>query len=318
MAIDALYRAVSRTARVLAPLSRGGEASIVPKSTIAGRALVAVVAIMTFLASLTTGSVMLVRASANEWQADVAREVTIQIRPMAGRDMEADVRGAITLARGIPGIGDVRAYSKEESGRLLEPWLGAGVTLEELPLPRLIVVRADGEPDLAQLRRQLTERIPGATLDDHRAWIDRMRTMARTAVVGGLVILLLVLTATMLSVTFATNGAMATNRPIIEVLHFIGAKDSFIASHFLRHFLVLGLKGGALGGGMAVLVFAAVQFASGWFTGTASGDQLTALFGSFSLGLLGYAAVLAQIFVTAAVAALASQRTVNRTLASIQ
>jgi cell division transport system permease protein len=111
---------------------------------------------------------------------------------------------------------------------------------------------------------------------------------------------------------------MATNRPIIEVLHFVGAEDRLIAGHFLRHFLALGLKGGAIGGGMAVLVFAAVQMASGWLTGTASGDQLQALFGSFSLGLVGYTAVVAQIFVTAAVAALASQRTVNRTLASIE
>lgn len=314
MVLDILRRFAPRTADALTRT----EAPIVPKSTLSGRALVAVVAIMTFLASLTTGAVMLVRASAQEWQADVAREVTIQIRPTSGRDIEADVRGAIALARAVPGVGDVRAFSKEESGKLLEPWLGAGVTLEELPVPRMIVVRADGQPDLAQLRRMLTERIPGATLDDHRAWIDRMRTMARTAVIGGLVILLLVLSATMLSVTFATTGAMATNRPIIEVLHFVGAKDSFIASHFLRHFLALGLKGGALGGGMAVLVFAAVQFTSSWLSGTASGDQLTALFGSFSLGVLGYGAVLAQIFVTAAVAALASQRTVNRTLASIQ
>jgi cell division transport system permease protein len=317
MTMEAPYHPALRSEAARAPIPRAA-APIVPKSTIAGRALVAVVAIMTFLASLTTGSVMLVRSSANEWQADVAREVTIQIRPASGRDIEADVRAATALARAFPGIGDVRAYSKEESGHLLEPWLGAGLSLDELPLPRLIVVRIDGRPDLEQLRRQLAERLPGASLDDHRAWIERMRTMARTAVVGGLLILLLVLVATMLSVTFATTGAMATNRPIIEVLHFVGAKDTFIASHFLRHFLVLGLKGGALGGGMAVLVFATVQFATGWLTGSASGDQLTALFGSFSLGVLGYAAVLAQIFVIAAVTALASRRTVNRTLASIQ
>jgi len=58
---------------------------IVPRATISGRSLVGVVAIMTFLASLTAGAVMLVRSAANEWQADIAREVTIQIRaPEAG------------------------------------------------------------------------------------------------------------------------------------------------------------------------------------------------------------------------------------------
>src|SRR6266849_5241791 len=78
------------------------ETPIVPQSTISGRALVAVVAIMTFLASLTTGAVMLVRAAANEWQADVAREVTIQVRPVAGQDIEADVAKAVAIARALP------------------------------------------------------------------------------------------------------------------------------------------------------------------------------------------------------------------------
>ena len=54
----------------------------------------------------------------------------------------------------------------------------------------------------------------------------------------------LVIAATVLSVTFATRGAMATNRSIIEVLHLIGAKHGFIAGQFQRHFLALGLKGG--------------------------------------------------------------------------
>src|SRR5260370_27643892 len=78
------------------------ETPIVPQATISGRALVAVVAIMTFLASLTAGAVMLVRAAANEWQADVAREVTIQVRPATGRDVEADVARAVALPPPLP------------------------------------------------------------------------------------------------------------------------------------------------------------------------------------------------------------------------
>src|SRR6201982_4124105 len=87
------------------------ETPIVPQATIAGRALVAVVAIMTFLASLTTGAVMLVRAAASEWQADVAREVTIQIRPVAGQDIEIEVLKAVIIARVSAGIAEVRPYS---------------------------------------------------------------------------------------------------------------------------------------------------------------------------------------------------------------
>ena len=70
------------------------ETPLVPRNSISGRALVAVVAIMTFLASLTPGGVSLVSQAATAWQADVSREVTVQLIPAAGRDIEADVSKA--------------------------------------------------------------------------------------------------------------------------------------------------------------------------------------------------------------------------------
>ena len=289
---------------------------LVPRNSISGRALIAVVAIMTFLASLTTGAVLLIGSAASEWQSDVAREVTVQIIPAPGRDLDASVDKAAAAARAFPGIGDVRAYSKEESSKLLEPWLGSGLKLDELPVPRLIVVKiaAGAAPDLPQLRRILAEQVPGATLDDHRGWIDRMRAMAGTAVAAGVGILILVIAATMLSVTFATRGAMATNKPVIEVLHFVGAKNGFIAGRFQRHFLLLGLQGGAIGGGIAALLFVLAGAVSGWFAGSAGGEQTAALFGSFSIGITGYVAVLGQVVLIAVVTAMTSRHTVNRTL----
>jgi cell division transport system permease protein len=292
---------------------------LVPRNSISGRALIAVVAIMTFLASLTTGAVILVASAASEWQSDVAREVTIQIIPAPGRDLDAAAAKAAAAARAFPGIADVRTYSKEESAKLLEPWLGNGLKLDELPVPRLIVakVASGAAPDIPQLRRMLAEQVPGATLDDHRGWIDRMRAMAGTAVAAGVAILLLVIAATMLSVTFATRGAMATNKPVIEVLHFVGAKNGFIAGRFQRHFLLLGLQGGAIGGGSAIVLFALAGAISGWFAGTAGGEQTAALFGSFSIGIAGYIAVLGQVVLIALVTAVTSRHTVNRTLDTI-
>ena len=295
------------------------ETPLVPRNSIAGRALVAVVAIMTFLASLTTGAVILVARAASEWQSDVAREVTIQIIPAPGRDLDAAASKAATVARGFPGIGDVRIYSKAESSKLLEPWLGSGLSLDELPVPRLIVVKIarGAAPDLPQLRRILAEQVPGATLDDHRGWIDRMRAMAGTAVAAGMAILVLVIVATMLSVTFATRGAMATNKQVIEVLHFVGAKNAYIAGRFQRHFLLLGLQGGAIGGGIAIVLFAIAGAISAWFPTTPGGEETAALFGSFSIGLAGYLAALGQIVLIALVTAATSRHTVNRTLGTI-
>src|SRR5499427_9930456 len=84
---------------------------IVPRASISGRALVAVVAIMTFLASITTGAVLLVSASAAEWQSDVASEITIQVRPQAGRDLERDVAAAAEAIRGQSGVVEVKPFT---------------------------------------------------------------------------------------------------------------------------------------------------------------------------------------------------------------
>src|SRR3979490_1721196 len=99
---------------------------IVPRASIAGRALVAVVAIMTFLASITTGTVLLVSASAAEWQSEVASEITVQVRPSAGRDLDRDAAAAAEVMRTQPYVLQVKPFTKDESAKLLEPWLGSG------------------------------------------------------------------------------------------------------------------------------------------------------------------------------------------------
>jgi cell division transport system permease protein len=117
---------------------------------------------------------------------------------------------------------------------------------------------------------------------------------------------------------FATRGAMSTNRAIVEVLHFIGARHAFIAGEFQRHFLILGLKGGAIGGGAAILLFTLASGLARLLRGTPGEDQIASLFGTFSIGVNGYAAVLGQVVLIAVVTALTSRLTVRHTLRTLE
>jgi cell division transport system permease protein len=292
------------------------ETPLMPAGSIAGRALIIVIAIMTFLASITAGSVELVASAASGWRADVSREVTIQVRPRGGRDIAPDVERAAALARATPGVRAVKVLDKAESDRLLEPFLGSGLDLGELPIPRLVVLQLapGGRVELAGLRTRLAAEVQNASLDDHRLWLSRLAAMAGSLVAVGVAIMLLVLTATALAIAFATRGAMAGNRHIIEVLNLVGATDGFIAKEFQRHFLRLGLKGGAIGGAAAIALFwIAARFQRG-LEATPGGDQIEALFGTFDLGLRGYAAMVAIAFVVALTAAIVSRVTVYRNL----
>ena len=266
---------------------------LVPAASIAGRALVTVIAIMTFLASLAAGAAVLVAGASRDWQASVAREATVQVRPVPGRDIEADVARAAAIARAAPGVAAVDAFDRDRAAKLLEPWLGATLDLGDLPIPRLVVLRlAPGARlDGAALRASLADALPDASLDDHAAWQGRLSAMADTLVGVAGVVFVLVLTALGLAVAFATRGVMAGNREIMGVLHFVGAEDRFIAREFQRHFLRLGLQGAGAGGALAGLTFLLAGVLTSRLVGGPEADEVGALFGTFSLGARGYAAI---------------------------
>ena len=291
-------------------------APIVPKSGVASEALILVIAIMSFLACLTVGAVSLINQSARTWQSQISREATIQIRPADDFDMPTALADALGIADQYAGVRGARIISLDETKALLEPWLGPGLGLEELPLPRLVVVTIDesSPPDFNAMRTAITEAIPNASLDDHRAWVDRLVGMARTTTYIGLGILALVLAALVLTVIFATRGAMSGNRNLIEVLHFVGARAGFIAGQFQTRFLLSGIWGGVIGGGVAVVVFVLINWWASRNIITPEGEQASAFFGDFSIGAAAYGGVFAVIALVGLLTALTTRLTVLSTL----
>lgn len=295
--------------------SRERNAAIVPERSVAGRTLVLLIAIMTFLSGVTLGGVVLVQKSALAWSSDVGREVTIQLRPVDGEVMESNLRTAVALAEATPGVANARALTLEENQQLLEPWLGAGVDLGAIDIPRLVVVQLSdpAETDLDKLTSDIAT-IPGASLDTHAAWRQQLNVMAGTVVASGLLVLTLIVAATVLAIIFATRGTMSSNREIVDVLHFVGASNSFIAGEFQGRFLTIGFRGGIVGGVAAIAFFFLVGLAAGSVVPNEASQQLGILFGRFALGFDGLLGILAVIPVIAAVTAITSRMTVRRFL----
>jgi cell division transport system permease protein len=192
-------------------------APLIPRDSVAGRALVVVIAIMTFLACLTAGAALLVADASQAWRSDVLRDATIQVKPRPGDDVESLVAKAVAIAAQAHEVDSVHALSKAESEKLLEPWLGAGLDLSELPVPRLILLRlrGQGSQNLATLRKALASSVPQADLDDHRIWASRLGTMADAVVILAAALFALMIVAMGTAIGFATRGAMAGNREII-------------------------------------------------------------------------------------------------------
>jgi cell division transport system permease protein len=298
------------------PASLSRNAPLVPVDSAGGQALAAVIAILTFLAALCAGGAELVAASSAQWRSEIAREVTIQIRPNAQRSIDQDVERAVALARQAPGVEAAQAFTKEESERLLEPWLGTGLDFNDLPVPRLIVIkiREGAKPDFSTLRQSLQRDVPGATLDDHALWVSRLSTMANTIIGVGVFLVSLVLVAAGLAVIFATRGAMASNREVVDVLHFVGANDDFIAKEFQRRFFRLGLRGAAIGAGAAMVLTLILGLVTRSWRASPTGDQIEALFGAFMISWRGYAIVVLIALFVAVITGIVSRLTVRRFL----
>ncbi|MFK7903070.1 MAG: cell division protein FtsX [Nitratireductor sp.] len=288
--------------------------NIVPRESISGQALLTVITIMAFLACLTLGAVSMVNDTAKGWQNDISREVTVQIRPFEGVDMDLAIREARLILMSFEEVDNVTLLSDDATKRLLEPWLGTGLVLEELPIPALLTIniKDDTRPNFALIKSRLAEAVPSASLDDHRSWVDRLTNMAYATVITGIIIFSLVMTATILTVVFATRGAMASNREIIEVLHFVGADRKFISKEFEQHFLKLGLKGAIAGGLAAILCFVLLHFWVSLRQATPEADQINALFGSIALSWMGYAGIVLVIFAVSFLTAFTSRVTVKK------
>jgi cell division transport system permease protein len=294
-----------------------GTAPIVPAGSVTGRSLTLVISIMCFLACLTAGAVYMMNQSASAWLKDIASEVTVQVEGRDKADGEKTLNEVATFLNQQPGIIKARVLSLAESGGLLEPWIGNSEALKTLAVPRLIALEVDRNrpPEFEPLRAKLAGTFKGVFLDDHRQWQSQIRTVTRSFALGGLAILLLVAAATTAIIISATRAAMSSNRDIVEVLHFVGATDRFIAREFERNFLRVGVRAGLVGAISAMVVFALMptlmELLGG---GTVSLAEMRRLVGSGTLDLVGYLVLAGLVFVVAALCMLTSRFSVYRIL----
>lgn len=306
------FYAPARQTRVAAP--------IVPAGSVTGRSLTVVIAIMCFLACLTAGAVYLVNRSAAAWFEDIASEVTIQIEPIENTDIEKRTTQVALFLAKQPGVSRVRPLSIEDAARLLEPWLGKTASaLSALPVPRLIAleINRSSPPDMQVLAANIENSFRGVVLDDHRHWQAQIRAVTRSLALGGIAVLALVGAATTAVIVSATKSAMSSNREIVEVLHFVGATDTFIAREFEKHFLALGIRAGLLGAGAAAAVFLFMPLIT-WFIGgnAVTGAEIRRLIGPTSLDIPGYILLAIVLVVISALCMLTSRYGVYRILHS--
>src|SRR5207302_9015757 len=148
----------------------------------------------------------------------------------------AQIEKVLAQLRAAPGVAGAVPLDDAANAKLLEPWLGQGIRVQDLQLPRLIDVRLDpaAQLDRDALAKSLADLVPGARIDDNQRWLDRLYDAALAIELIAALVVLLVAAAAVMSIVFATRTGLAIHHGTVEVLHLIGARDTYIAGQFQR------------------------------------------------------------------------------------
>ena len=294
-----------------------GAAPVLPLARDASsRFLPWLIAFMVWLATLALAAVMVLSAAGLQWREGLTGSLTVQIVPTEAMDatgLANRLSQAVALLRATPGVASATIVPDERIAALLEPWLGRDALSGGLglPVPRLIDVTltreaARGNFDSAALAERLKAAVPGAALDDHGQWLERLIALANAVEAIALAVLALISLAAVATVVFATRTGLAIHHDVIEVLHLIGAQDSYVARQFQLNALWLGLKGGAAG----------VVFAAGTLLvlGYLAGRVEAGLLPPFEMSTAQWASLAGVALVAAAISLVTARVTVLRTI----
>jgi len=243
---------------------------VVPPSGYTARLTSFTAGAMAFLAVFALAMAMATGRLADRWSSELARTATVRISARSGQ-MDAQLKAALKVLETTPGIKSARLMTEAEQRKLLEPWFGADLPLENLPVPRLIEVTEDAVgPDAEGLRLRLAGEAPGAIFDDHERWRRPLVNAAtRLRLLAGIAVARIAL-STAAMITLAANSALSANATVVSVLRLVGARDTYIARAFVRRFTLRALMGaltGTLVGVLGILMLPAAAEEGAFLTG---------------------------------------------------
>ena len=197
------------------------------------------------------------------WSAQLSRTSTVQLllSSEALRDAQTAEAQAI-LGEAVDGA-EVYVLSREDSLRLIRPWLGDTALPDGLAVPGVLTVRSPSPLPVESLQRRFEAQGIRATIDDHSRFSSGLeRTVGRLVLLGSALVGLTLLAATAVS-AFATRAGLAAQATIIHVLVQAGASDRFIARLFVGRAARDGALGGAIGAAVGVAFWLFVSFGPG-------------------------------------------------------
>jgi cell division transport system permease protein len=229
----------------------------------ASRFLPWIIALMVYLAALVlAGSFTLSHTIMASHRAQMDG-FSVHLPHMNEKEKEhGTVDKALAIVRNMPGVEDADILTSKRIEEMVEPWLGKSESLSSLPLPTVIEAKvAEGSTvDYEDLKTRISAVAPAASIDDHKKWMAQFSAFVNIVQLALFCIALLIICTTASIVIFACKTSLKIHRGTVNLLHRMGAVDSYIAAQFQHHAAALTLKGAFIGSGFAGATLLALHF----------------------------------------------------------
>lgn len=277
--------------------------------------LTVLIGLMTVLAMMALCASFVLAAMTARWSSGLENRITVEIpaRTRDGALLDADAIASLTdkiaaALRTADGVVEVVPMDRAAIAALVDPWLGQGVLNDDFPLPGMIAVRVkNSDTKTLQALHSRTRAIaPHARIDTHEEWLRDLLRFTGALQLAALVLVLVIGLTTVTAVAGAVRARMKIHRAEVEILHLMGASDSYITRQFQRHSVLLALRGGGVGALCAVAMIGII--------GMIAGEMGVAVLPEFHLHSTHWAGLAAVPLCIAAIALFTARRTVLRTL----
>lgn len=274
-----------------------------------GQMVTWIVGVMTFLLTLFIISSFGLHQLQSYWTQGIIGKMTVEI-PFS-ETINHETKSVKELVNKLNNIDTVKAtlIEHDEMQHLVGPWLGSDTNLQELPLPLLIEVtteQSDTKLITAEIEKAISTTLPEAQLDTHQEWLADVIRLANTMRMILLIIALILTFTSALTVAATAKTRLALHREEVDLLHLIGATDSYIATQFQRQAFRLATEGASIGLLLALVILGVI----GWFKNNLSQGLLP----SIHLGVLEWVIILLMPIMAGLIAMIASRFTVLRAL----
>jgi cell division transport system permease protein len=225
--------------------------------------LILLIALMSVLAVLAGSGTLALNAMAARWSSGLENKITIEI-PVETKDghlLSEDTvkKETLKIAQGLkdhPIIKTSTVMDATAVQDLVSPWIGEGLSLDDIPLPGLIAVelKHSDAKNIEQLKQDLDELSPYANMETHHEWLADLILFTNTLKSLAFFITIIITMTTLIAIVAGIRARLAIHKKEVELLHSMGASDIYIARQFQRHAMIIGIKGALAGTAIGLFI----------------------------------------------------------------